>query len=199
MPKPPLFVVLSGPSGVGKDAVLAALRDRGVSAHYAVTATTRPPRPTERDGVDYRFVSETAFRRMIEEGEFLEHAVVYGRYYGVPKTPIADALARGSDALLRVDVQGAATIKALVPQAVTVFLLPGSLQELAERLSDRKTEDEAAFRHRMDTVRTEIDRMPEFDYAVVNADGGLSDAVETVIAIMRAERCRVGRGAPAIL
>ncbi len=195
MPKHPLLITLSGPSGVGKDSTLAALRDAGFPAHYAVTATTRPPRAGERDGVDYYFVDDAAFRRMIEGGELLEHAVVYGRYYGVPKAPIAEALRRGDDVLVDVDVQGAATIRALVPQAVTVFLLPDSMADLEARLRGRDTEDEEAFRRRMDTVRAEIDRLPEFDYAVVNTEGRLADTVATIRAIIIAERCRVGRSA----
>ncbi len=198
MPKPPLLVVLSGPSGAGKDAVLATLRERGLAAHFAVTATTRPPRAAEREGRDYHFLSESNFRRMIEEGGLIEHAAVYGRYYGVPKAPLVAAIGRGDDVLVRVDVQGAATIKALVPQAVTIFLLPGSLGELEARLAGRNTEDGAARQRRLETARAELDRMPEFDYAVVNPEGKLDQAIETVQAIIRAERCRVGRGAPVI-
>lgn len=195
---PPLLVLISGPSGVGKDAVLATLRQRGIAAHFAVTATTRPPRPGERDGIDYYFYDEARFRRALEEGELLEHASVYGRYYGVPRAPIVEALEGGQDVLMRVDVQGAATIRAMVPDAVTVFLLPASLEELAARLRSRGNNETDDLRKRMETVRAEMDRLSEFDYAVPNAEGRLEDAADTVVAIMQAERCRTGRAAPTI-
>lgn len=198
VPSPvPLLLVLSGPSGAGKDAVLARLRERGVPAHYAVTATTRPPRAGERDGIDYHFVSEARFAEMIERAELMEHARVYDRSYGVPKEPLALALARGEDVLIRVDVQGAATIKKHVPQAITVLIAP-AVEEVEARLLGRGTEDDAEMRRRRQTSHTELARLPEFDYAIGNADGRLDDAVDTVVAILRAERWRVGRQPPTI-
>ena len=198
MTEPPLLVLISGPSGVGKDSVLAALRERTPEAHYTVTATTRPPREGEAEGADYYFYSEDAFLRLLEEGAFLEHASVYGRYYGVPKAPIAAALAKGRDVLMRVDVQGAATIRALVPQAITLFLLTDSREELEARLRARKSDGEAELQRRIATARAEMERLPEFDYAVANREGHLDETVDAVLAIMRAERCRVGRTPPAI-
>ncbi|MSQ61997.1 MAG: guanylate kinase [Dehalococcoidia bacterium] len=198
MSEPPLLLLISGPSGVGKDSVLAALRERRPDAHYTVTATTRPPRDGERNGVDYYFYSEADFLSLREEGAFLEHASVYGRYYGVPKAPIAAALAEGRDVLMRVDVQGAATIRALVPEVITVFLRTDSFDELEARLRARNSDDEPDLQRRITTARAEMDRLPEFDYAVANREGRLDETVDALLAIMRAERCRVGRAAPAI-
>ena len=198
MSEPPLMVLLSGPSGVGKDSVLAALRERRPDAHFAVTATTRPPREGERNGVDYHFYSEPDFLRLLDDGAFLEHASVYGRFYGVPKAPIVAALAARRDVLMRVDVQGAATIRALVPEAITVFLLTDSFDELEARLRARRSDGEADLQRRIATARAEMDRLPEFNYAVANREGRLDETVAALLAIMRAERCRVGRASPAL-
>ena len=198
MSEPPLLVLLSGPSGVGKDSLLAALRERRPDAHNAVTATTRAPREGERNGVDYHFCSEPDFLRLLGEGAFLEHASVYGRFYGVPKAPIVAALTEGRDVLMRVDVQGAATIRALVPDAITVFLLMDSFDELEARLRARSSDGEADLQRRIATARAEMDRLPDFDYAVANREGRLDETVDALLAIMRAERCRVGRASPAL-
>ena len=146
----PVLVVLSGPSGVGKDATLDLLRASGHPFHFVVTATTRPIRPGEVDGVDYHFVSVGEFAEMIEKGELLEYAVVYGDYKGIPKEHVREALASGKDVIMRIDVQGAATIRKLVPNAVTIFLTAESEAELVRRLQERKTERrqaEDAYRH----------------------------------------------------
>ena len=189
-PDPGLLLVLSGPSGVGKDAVLTRLRDLGRPYHMVVTATTRPIRPLEQDGLHYIFLSEPEFRRMVDEGELLEWALVYGNYYGVPKAQVRGALERGQDVIVKADVQGAATIRAIAPQAVLVFLAPPSMEALERQLRDRKTEGAAALERRLGTAREEMERLPEFDYMVVNRDGALDETVARVEAILTAERCR---------
>jgi guanylate kinase len=186
-----LLVVISGPSGVGKDSVLRELKVRHLPFRFVPTMNTRARRPEEVDGIDYHFVSTAQFITMMEQGELLEHAVVYGDYKGIPKQPIRDALASGQDVVLRVDVQGAATIKRIIPQAVFIFLTTGSEVELHERLSRRKTETLDSLRLRVATAREEMQRIPEFDYVVVNRDDQLDEAVQDVIGIIRAEHCRV--------
>jgi guanylate kinase len=187
----PLLVVISGPSGVGKDATIQRMRERGYPCHFVVTATTRARRPDEVDGVDYIFVSEAVFCDMVARGELLEHALVYGQYKGIPKDGVRAALQSGQDVVMRVDVQGAATVSRLVPQAVTLFLTAESEEELVERLRRRRTEDEAQLQRRIETVRAEMHRVHEFKYRVVNRECALDETVETVLAIIQAEKCRV--------
>lgn len=181
---------------MGKDTVLRRLRELGRPYHFAVTATTRPPRVGERHAVDYYFLSGVDYDRTLAEGGFLEHATVYGRRYGVPLVPLREALAARRDVLVRTDVQGAATIRHKVPQAVLIFLLPSSLEELEERLGSRRSETVSDVQTRLDLVRQELAELPRFDYAVVNADGRLEECVAVVEAIIAAEKRRVGRGAP---
>ncbi|MCX7912777.1 MAG: guanylate kinase, partial [Dehalococcoidales bacterium] len=188
---PPVLVVLSGLSGAGKDAVLKELRKAGLPLYFAVTATTRPPRPGEKDGVDYYFVNRQQFQELIGNGELLEWATVYGHFYGVPRKPIARALGEGLDAVVKVDVQGAATIKRVVPEAVFIFLLTPDMQELERRLRERGTESEAQLQLRLKTAEEELRSLPMFDYVVVNRTGEVSRAAEDVLAIIRAEKCRL--------
>jgi len=185
------LVVISGPSGVGKDSVLRRMKELGLPFRFVATMNTRAKRSDEVDGVDYHFVSTETFVTMLEQGELLEHAVVYGDYKGIPKQPVREALASGQDAVLRVDVQGSATIKRIAPQAIFIFLTAGSEAELIERLSRRRTETTETLRVRIAAAREELQRIPEFDYVVVNREGHLEDAVESVISIIRAEHCRV--------
>ncbi|MEM7130949.1 MAG: guanylate kinase [Chloroflexota bacterium] len=187
----PIMVVVSGPSGVGKDAIIQELQKINHPFHFVVTATTRPKRPNEVDGVDYHFVSEGEFADMIERDELLEYAVVYGDYKGIPKQQVRDALASSKDVILRIDVQGAATIRKLVPNAVTIFLNAESEDELIRRLRDRKTETEGKLKMRIVTARQELKRMDEFDYAVVNRLNRQDQTAQLVLSIIYAEKSRV--------
>ncbi len=193
MNPPPLLVIISGPSGVGKDSVVERMQEMGYPFHFVVTATDRAPRPDEEDGRDYHFVSKAEFERMIEANELLEYARVYGQYKGVPKAEVRDALSSGHDVVMRLDIQGAATVSEIVPQALTIFLAPPSLDILARRLRGRGGDSPAQLRERLETAVTEIRRLERFRYVVVNRQGRLDDAVRQTIAIMEAERCRVGR------
>jgi len=186
----PLLIVISGPSGVGKDAVLRRMKERGLPFHFVVTATTRARRPNEVEGQDYIFVSRQDFDAMVERGEMLEHALVYRDYKGIPRPQVAQALASGRDALLRVDVQGAATIRALAPEALLIFLLAASEEELERRLRTRRTESPEDLALRLQTARREIERLDLFDYAVVNRDFALDGTVDTILAIIHAEHHR---------
>jgi guanylate kinase len=189
----PLLVVISGPSGVGKDSVVEGLRQSDHEFEFVVTATDRPPRPGEVDGVDYHFVSTAEFERMIAENELIEYARVYDQHKGVPKRQALKALNSGVDVLMRLDVQGAATIRQRVPGAITIFLTTSSAEELFSRLSRRATDSAEQIQQRFDTAVAEMARMPEFDYVVINHEGRLDEAVDTVEAILTAEKCRTGR------
>ncbi len=187
----PILVVLSGPSGVGKDTTLALMKRRELPFHFVVTATTRPRRPTEVDGVDYDFVSVGEFAEMIDADELLEYAVVYGDYKGIPKSHVRNALASGKDVILRIDVQGAATIRRLIPEAVTIFLVAESEEELMRRLRERKTETPDGLKMRIATARKEMQQLHDFHYVVVNRDDHQDETVDKVISIIQAEKCRV--------
>jgi guanylate kinase len=186
----PLLVVISGPSGVGKDATVRRMKELNYPFHFVVTATTRHPRQGERDGVDYFFVSKEEFEGWIGKGELIEHALVYGEHKGIPKEQVRRALASGQDVVMRVDVQGAATVRRLIPDAVLIFLLAESESALLARLRSRKTETKESLQRRIDTLRQEMQRIPEFDYAVVNREGHLDRTVEKIAAIVAAEKCR---------
>ena len=187
------MMVVSGPSGVGKDAVLTRLRERRYPVHIVVTATTRAMRPTERDGADYIFLDEATFERKVAEDGFLEKAEVYGNRYGVPKDQVSNALASGVDVIIKIDVQGAETLKRLNPEAVFVFVAPPSMEELERRLRDRRSEPTVDLKRRLETARLELERLPMFDYVVVNENGAIDEAAEALEAIMRAERWRYPR------
>ena len=187
----PLLVVLSGPSGVGKDTVLAGLKKCNHPFHFVVNVNTRSKRPDEVEGLDYHFVTKERFAEMINRDELLEHAIVYGDYKGIPKQQVRDALASGKDVLLRLDVQGAATVRRLVPEAVLIFITAPSEEELIARLQARKTEPPDQLQLRMATSRQEMKRMSEFDYVVVNRESCVDTTVNDVLAIIRAEHCRV--------
>jgi guanylate kinase len=189
----PLLAVISGPSGVGKDTLLQRLKDRGFDFAFVVTMTTRPQRVNEVDGKDYFFVSHATFTQMIETDELLEYSKVYGDYKGIPKEQVRQAWDSGKDVMMRIDVQGAAKVRAIVPQAVTIFLIPESEDELVRRLTERKTETPEGLSRRIATAREEMNRLCEFDYVVVNPANHIDYAVEQIISIVNAEHCRVNR------
>lgn len=190
-PSPPLLVVLSGPSGVGKDAVLGELRKLDRPWHFAVTATTRAMRPGETDGVDYIFLDADTFDRMRERDEFIECAEVYGRWYGVPRSQARDALRSGKDVFLKIDVQGAATIRGMAPESLLIFLIPATVEDLRTRLQGRMTESGPELERRLNTAQQELASIHDFDYRVVNADGAIAQAAADIDAIIAAEKCRV--------
>lgn len=186
----PLLVVISGPSGVGKDTVIQRMKERRLGFHFVVTATTRRQRNGERQGVDYFFVSHDEFAEMIEHGELLEYAIVYNDYKGIPKEQVRQALASNKDVVMRVDVQGAATVRELSPEAVLIFLTTQTEAELERRLRSRKTETPEGLKLRIATARQELKRIREFDYVVVNHENHLDDTVDTILAIITAEHNR---------
>jgi len=190
-PAEPLLVVISGPSGVGKDTVLDQMKQRGSPFHFVVTATTRPIRPGEVEGEDYFFVEEQEFLDMIDRGELIEHALVYNDHKGVPRQQIREAMDSGQDVVMRVDVQGAKTIRALAPEALLIFLTAGNEEELERRLRKRRTESEADLQLRLATAKEELGYLEIFDYAVLNADSQVEGAVDTILAIIETEHHRV--------
>lgn len=190
---PPMLVVLSGPSGVGKDALLEKLKLRGYDFAFIVTMTTRPIRVNEIEGRDYNFVSKDQFAQLMMKDELLEHSIVYGDYKGIPKAQVRTAFASNKDVIMRIDVQGAAKIRSLVPNVVTIFISAESEAALIQRLTERKTENADSLKIRIATAREEMKRVSEFDYLVVNQDDCLDEAVNKVVAIIAAEHCRIGR------
>jgi guanylate kinase len=192
LPRPtPLLIVISGPSGAGKDSVLQRMKERGLPFHFVVTATTRPRRADEVHGKDYWFVSKEEFARMIEEDELIEYAMVYGDYKGIPKQQVRDALASGQDVVLRLDVQGAETIRKLAPESLLIFVTTENEEELVRRLQTRRTETVDELRIRIATARKELQRIGAFDYVIINRASQLDEAVDTVCAIIDAEQHRV--------
>ncbi len=187
----PLLIVISGPSGVGKDSVLACMKGRGLPFHFVVTATTRPARPGEVNGKDYYFVSSDQFAEMIEKDELLEYAIVYNDYKGIPKQQVRAALESGKDVVMRIDVQGAATIKKLYPDTLLIFLTTRDEQELVDRLIARKSESSEGLKLRIATARQELKQIDRFDYVVVNRDSHLGETVDVIQAIIIAEHHRV--------
>ena len=187
---PPLLVVLSGPSGVGKDAALDALKLLDRPWRFVITATTRPQRPGEQDGVDYIFLETAAFLKMKERDDLLECAQVYDYWYGVPRNQVRQGLQDGKDVILKVDVQGADTVRELAPEALFIFMIPSSLDELKSRLTKRETETPSQVALRLSNAQSELVRVGEFDYRVVNREGQLEQAVAEIDAIITAEKCR---------
>ena len=187
---PPLLVVLSGPSGVGKDAALDALKLLNRPWRFVVTATTRPQRPGEQEGVDYIFLETAAFLKMKERDDLLESAQVYDYWYGVPRNQVRQGLQDGKDVILKVDVQGADTVRELAPDALFIFMIPSSLDELRSRLTKRMTEKPSEIDLRLSIAQSELGRVGEFDYRVVNHEGQLEQTVAEIDAIITAEKCR---------
>lgn len=191
IPRYPLLVVVSGPSGVGKDSVIQALKRRQLPLHVVVTTTDRQPRPTEIEGVDYNFVSTERFEEMIRNDELIEYARVYNDYKGIPKIQITGAFETGKDVIIRVDVQGAARLRSLFPEAVLVFLVPATMDELVQRLTARHSETPESLSRRIETTRLEMTRLPEFDYVVANPDDQLEQAVDKICSIITTEHQRI--------
>ena len=187
----PLLIVLSGPSGVGKDAVLDHLKKSSPNFKFVTTMTTRPRRHNEKNDLDYHFVSQDEFQTLLKNNELLESANVYGNWYGVPKEPIRQALKQGNDIVIKVDVQGAATIKKLAPEAVFIFLMPPSVDELAARLNRRYTESPESMALRLRACQHEMEQISKFDYVVFNHRNQIESAVNEIKAIITAEKCRV--------
>jgi guanylate kinase len=186
----PLLIVISGPSGVGKDSVLQRMKERQLPLHFVVTATSRPQREGEVHGVDYFFVSPDEFEAMIEAGELIEHALVYDDYKGIPKDQVQRALNSGRDVIMRIDVQGAATMRKLYPDALLIFLSTNSEEELIERLKERRTETPESLDLRLTAARRELEQIDLFDYYVINAKHHLERAVDSIAAIIHAEHHR---------
>lgn len=187
----PFPVIFAAPSGAGKTSIAQALRARRGDVRFSISATTRLPRGYEREGVDYYFRSEEEFRRMIDGGELLEWARVHGSYYGTPRRNLDDALAASEYLILDIDVQGSRQVRRLVPDAVSIFVLPPSGAELARRLVARGSEDAAVRRKRLLAAREEVTAAAEFDYIVVNHD--IERSVDVVEAILAAEAHRSRR------
>lgn len=189
----PRIFIISGPSGVGKDTVIEQLRAAFPNAQYVVTATTRPMRVGEIDGVHYQFMAKEDFVAGIDADAFIENALVYDNHYGVPKQPIIDGLAENRDVIIKVDVKGAATLRRLIPNTISIFLAPESMEALLTRLRDRKTDDPDVLMKRFRTASAELNEVQEFDYVVFNEDEQLTAAVDAIVNIVRVERLKVHR------
>lgn len=188
----PRLIVISGPSGVGKDTIIEQMRVAHPEYAFIVTATTRPRRPGEIDGVHYYFMSHEEFRELQARNEFLESAEVYGNFYGVPRSRIRKALANGKNVVVKVDVQGAASIRKIVPTGgIFIFLVPPSMAELIHRLRSRKTDEPDALMKRIATASRELERAREFDYVVFNENGSIDKALTVIDAIITAENARI--------
>jgi guanylate kinase len=184
-----LVIVLSGPSGVGKDSILKQFVRVCPDVAHCATFTTRAPRPGEREGKPYHFVSADEFGRMAQSGSFLEYAEVHGNMYGTPRGWVLEETSAGRDVILKIDVQGGIAVKKQLPEAVLVFVAPPSMRELERRLRSRLTESEAEVAKRLGDARVELEKIPHYDYLITNAV--VRDAVDKLRAIVVAERCRV--------
>ncbi len=191
--RPPILFILSGPSGVGKDTVIRELQTVVTDLHYAVTGTTRAPRPSEIEGTSYFFLTKESYDDMMDQGELLAPAQVHGNWYGAPLEPLREAFARGRDVLLKIDVQGAIAVRRRIPQAVFIFLAPSSPEVLRNRLSARNTESQEELDRRLADAEIELAQMPHYDYCVVNMDDDLRATVQSVSCIVAAERLRIDR------
>lgn len=193
--EPPLLIVLSGPSGAGKDSVCDLLIRWQPLMHRIVTATTRNVRPGEVNGRDYHFISTPDFEKILETGGFVEHAKVYDRYYGVPRIEIEDPIAQGRDAVARVDVQGAATLKRLFPDALLIFIAPPSIPETLQRMKQRDQDTPEDQARRAEEARAEMDAAKHFDHVVINETDRLEETARRIVEIIAAEKLRRGASA----
>ncbi len=182
------LIVISGPSGSGKGTICRALLREMSDLHLSVSATTRQPRPGEQDGIDYYFLHRKQFEKMIADNQLLEWAEVYGYYYGTPAEPVREAISRGKDVILEIDVQGAAKVKNNYPGCVLIFIIPPSRHELEQRLTGRATDSADEIRRRLAWAEREIKELPKYDYLVINDE--VAAAASKVRSIIIAERCR---------
>ena len=186
----PLLIIISGPSGAGKDSVIRKMKEIGIPFHFVVTSTSRLPRPEEVNGKDYFFFSRETFEQMIKNDEFIEHADVYGQYKGVQRSQVKLALESGKDVVMRLDVQGAETIKKKFPEALLIFLMLDDIDGLIERLRDRNVDTEDQLAIRITKAKHEYKQIPDFDYQVSNREGFLEEAARTIEAIIKTEHQR---------
>lgn len=189
-PTNPLLIVISGPSGIGKDAVVGLLRQTNSDTHFVITMTSRLPRVDEVEGRDYFFVTREEFEQKIENNDLIEYACVYSDYKGIPKTQVREAFASGKDVIMRLDVQGAMTIRRLYPEAVLIFLTASSEGEWIQRLMDRRSETPEELDIRLLVAAKEYEMIREFDYMVVNSDQHLDKTIADIQAIIRAEHLK---------
>jgi len=190
LPAKPLLIVVSGPSGAGKDALLVRMRKAEYPLTYITTVTTREQRAGEKDNIDYHFISAEEFHDMVEKSQLLEWAEVYGNWYGVPRKPVKKALEEGKDTIIKVDIQGVATLKKLVPEAVFIMVVPPTKEDLKFRLKGRQTESPTEMRRRTEAVEEEIKQMHLFDYIIMNRHDEIEIAIADIKAIIAAEKCR---------
>ncbi|HIS69658.1 MAG TPA: guanylate kinase [Candidatus Gallacutalibacter stercoravium] len=186
-----LLVVLSGPSGAGKDTVLRELLRLDQNVMLSISATTRAPREGEEDGKDYFFLSKAEFIQMLSKNDMLEHAEYCGHYYGTPRGPVEEWQKKGRDVILEIEVQGGQQIRQSCPNAVSIFILPPSLKVLADRLRRRNTEEEDVVCQRLETAKQEILQAVHYDYIVINDD--LAECVQEIKAILLAEKMKSAR------
>ena len=186
-----LLIVVSGPSGAGKGTICKQLLKQNEDINLSISATTRKPRAGEIEGKNYFFIDSEVFEKMIKDGDFLEHAYVYGNYYGTPKKYVLDKLNEGKDILLEIDIQGALKVKEIYPDGVFIFILPPSMDELKSRIINRGTESEEAISERFKSAYKEIGYVFKYDYAVLNDKIDL--ATKRIEAIIMAEKCKVSR------
>ena len=189
--QPGLFIVISGPSGTGKTSVIRELCESDTTLAFSISATTRPPRSDEADGVDYYFLDETEFEALINSGGFLEWVKYGGHYYGTLKSTIESTIEKGKDLVLEIDVHGAMEVKDLGIRYTSIFLLPPSLESLEKRLRNRKTESDSELEQRLLTAKSEFAYVKDYKYCILNPDHNVKEAVTQIRNIISAERCRI--------
>lgn len=188
-----ILLIVSGPAGTGKGTVVKAVADSSDSYSLSVSATTRSPRVGEVDGVHYHFLTRECFEKKIEKGEMLEYAEYVGNYYGTPKDRVVELLDKGINVILEIEVVGAMKVKALMPEAVTVLLLPPNFEILEARLRGRGTNTEEDIQRRMKKAREEVNHLSKYDYVVINQTGGVAEAAQQIRSIVDAEKHKTNR------